>query len=54
MYHFSVATAMVVDSLKTMKFVQGHSQFTDIDYKGGTRKFKKYSVDEVLSRKSLK
>jgi len=50
-YHFAVRTAMVSDSLKAMRFVKNHPKIVDVDYKGGKRKFKKYSTEEVLGGK---
>ena len=47
-YHFSVRTAMIYDSLKSMQFVTSHSAITKIDFKGG-RKFKVISSKEILS-----
>jgi len=53
-YHFSMRTAMKFDSLKTLNFVNKHGVEVDFDYKNGTRRFKSFSLSEVLEGKLTK
>jgi CHASE2 domain-containing sensor protein len=48
-YHFAARTAMLYDSIAAARFIGSHPQITNIDYKNGTRKFIKYSADDVLN-----
>lgn len=48
-YHISVVTAMAFDSLKASRFVQQHERLVDIEYKDGKRKFKTFSISEILN-----
>ncbi len=53
-YHFAVRTAMAYDSMKATEFIKAHPKIVDVDYKGGKRKFKKYSSKEVFGGKLTK
>lgn len=52
--HFSIETAMLFDSLRTNEFIKAHDRFVDIDFKNGKRKFKTFSVQEVLKNRLTK
>ena len=53
-YHFSMQTAMKFDSLKTLNFIKKYGVEVDFDYKNGTRRFKSFSLSEVLEGKLTK
>jgi CHASE2 domain-containing sensor protein len=53
-HHFSVVTAMAVDSLKAVDFVQKNERLVDVDFKKGRRMFRTFSQEEVLSGKVKK
>jgi CHASE2 domain-containing sensor protein len=53
-HHFSVVTAMTVDSLKAVSFIEKNERLVDVDFKDRGRLFKKFSHEEVLSGKVKK
>jgi len=50
-YHFSVRTAMSVDSIKAINFVKRNPKIISIDYKQGQRKFKTFNSAQVFNGK---
>ena len=52
--HFSIETAMQFDSLRTSKFIEKHDRLVEIDFENGERKFKTFTVQDVLKNKLTK
>jgi CHASE2 domain-containing sensor protein len=52
--HFSIETAMQFDSLRTNEFIKAHDRLVDIDFKNGKRKFKMFTVQDVLKHRLTK
>jgi hypothetical protein len=50
-HHFSIATAMSFDSLRTLDFIKNNDRLVDVDFKYGKRKFKTFSHSDVLNGK---
>lgn len=50
-HHFSIVTAMAFDSLKASRFIQSHERLVSLEYEHRKRKFRTFSVSDVLNGK---
>jgi CHASE2 domain-containing sensor protein len=48
-YHFAIQTAMMFDSLKTVKYLSDHGRIENLNLKDGRRNFKVLTSDVILS-----